>query len=361
MGWKIFSCKPGRELCIAAWVLCICASSSAAQQPLEHKVEKGDTLWSISERYFGRPDLWPKLWEMNPFITNPHLLKTGDLVRIGVQQPAALSVPEAAKPQVQSPLETSEMKMRGVAVGSIAKLDGRALFSVDEQIPWATVTASDSQRLLLAKGDLLFLDFGDRAVNIGDEFILFRRLSRVRHPVTGEETGTFYSARAKVFLKEQTSRTIYSAQIQESYTEASLGDLALPVIPAPSCLVPSPSDPKLRGVVIAAEELRTSFGRNSIVYLDCGRDKGLVPGSMLELVRFSKVPAPVGINGAAEAATDEKTVGRMIVLEAGSQTATALVLSTKEDLRIGASFRGSSSWQNPGESAKILLTCPGQP
>ena len=55
---------------------------SGADEPLTHTVQEGDTLWDICETYYGDSDLWPKLWEMNPFVTNPHLLEAGDVITL---------------------------------------------------------------------------------------------------------------------------------------------------------------------------------------------------------------------------------------------------------------------------------------
>ena len=70
----------------------ICASLSFAtmaensEQPLTIKqgapeayvVVKGDTLWDISAMYLDSPWLWPRLWQVNPEIENPHLIYPGD-------------------------------------------------------------------------------------------------------------------------------------------------------------------------------------------------------------------------------------------------------------------------------------------
>ncbi len=37
-----------------------------------YKIRKGDTLWAISERLFGNPYLWPKIWQLNARFGNPH-------------------------------------------------------------------------------------------------------------------------------------------------------------------------------------------------------------------------------------------------------------------------------------------------
>ncbi len=45
-----------------------------------YKVNVGDTLWDISEIYFGDGHYWSKLWSINKGITNPHLIFPGDTI-----------------------------------------------------------------------------------------------------------------------------------------------------------------------------------------------------------------------------------------------------------------------------------------
>ncbi|MDD5204989.1 MAG: LysM peptidoglycan-binding domain-containing protein [Desulfobacterales bacterium] len=340
---------------LAAFVVFISAFSDAAAQPLTHTVKKGDTLYAISQKYFGNPELWPKVWEMNPFVTNPHLLKPGDLIRIGVLEPAAQKPKPKEIVSVAQTIKVAEKKPTGIQVGSLTTLNARGFLSKVEETPWSIVDATEDAKLLHAKGDLLFLDFAARdGIKTGDEFTIFRPFFGVRHVITGEDQGILYSPRAKVILREKTVRNVFRAEIQESYLDTGMGDLVLPFKPMPSCIMPLPSDPGLRGAVVASEQQRTLFGPNSIVYLDSGTDKGLLPGSMLELVRFMNVPHP------DESLAYEKMVGRMIVLDAGPETATALVLSTNESLMLGTFFRGSSSWTDPAGSPASFPSCPAQ-
>lgn len=43
----------------------------------EYRVHRGDSLWKVSERLFGTPFLWPKIWHLNAEITNPHIIEKG--------------------------------------------------------------------------------------------------------------------------------------------------------------------------------------------------------------------------------------------------------------------------------------------
>lgn len=46
-----------------------------------YEVVKGDTLWQVSQRLFGDPRYWPKIWSINNgSITNPHLIRPGKKV-----------------------------------------------------------------------------------------------------------------------------------------------------------------------------------------------------------------------------------------------------------------------------------------
>lgn len=49
-------------------------------QEQTYKVNAGDTLWDISEIYFGDGHYWSKLWSVNRNITNPHLLYVGNSI-----------------------------------------------------------------------------------------------------------------------------------------------------------------------------------------------------------------------------------------------------------------------------------------
>ena len=79
------------SILVCAFLLASIFSATLYAQDMKHIVQKGDTLWSICEKYYGNADLWPKLWQMNPYITNPHLLEPGDVVVLSEKPPAEMA------------------------------------------------------------------------------------------------------------------------------------------------------------------------------------------------------------------------------------------------------------------------------
>jgi len=41
-------------------------------------IVKGDTLWDLAGKFYNNPYLWPKIWENNKYITDPHWIYPGD-------------------------------------------------------------------------------------------------------------------------------------------------------------------------------------------------------------------------------------------------------------------------------------------
>lgn len=65
-------------------------SSGADEQWLRHRVQRGESLWSIAEQHYGDGRQWARLVQANPGIEDPDEIEVGQLIRIPgvVAQPA---------------------------------------------------------------------------------------------------------------------------------------------------------------------------------------------------------------------------------------------------------------------------------
>lgn len=210
-----------KVLLFAALGFFLTFSSVAQSQPLTHVVQKGDTLSGISAKYYGDPELWQKLWEMNPYITNPHLLKPGDTIRLieKAQAKPAPAVKEAPRP-VEVAVE-SKPRPSGIHIPGMTIPNAAGYLSRREPQPVARVFATDSNRTLLGKGDALFLDFGKtEGIKAGDFFFLSQCSKHLTHPLTQRGLGYVLSPRSKVRIREHTRKT-YSVPRSWSITPSA--------------------------------------------------------------------------------------------------------------------------------------------
>jgi hypothetical protein len=54
-------------------------------------VQKGDTLWDLSDEFLKDPFLWPDLWQANPHIQDPHWIYPGDTLCIPGDGPCPIA------------------------------------------------------------------------------------------------------------------------------------------------------------------------------------------------------------------------------------------------------------------------------
>ncbi len=50
-----------------------------------YTIQKGDTLWDLSNQFNDSPWLWPELWEGNDQISNPHWISPGERITCRTQ------------------------------------------------------------------------------------------------------------------------------------------------------------------------------------------------------------------------------------------------------------------------------------
>lgn len=88
------------------------ASSLRNDAPLRYVVQKGDTLWDISQKFLADAWEWPEIWTVNgQQVANPHLIYPGDVLtlfgvkgkrRLGTELSARSGSLERVSPQVRA-------------------------------------------------------------------------------------------------------------------------------------------------------------------------------------------------------------------------------------------------------------------
>jgi len=319
------------------------APAEAAGAPgRKHVVEKGDTLWDLSEKYLGSPWYWPKVWSFNPQIENPHWIYPGDEVRLGTEGGEAVAAAPAGPVDDGDAEEDDEVSVAGkIGFHGPASIRVPAVgFASSEQLGFAgRIAKSFEEKDLLHDGDRVYLEMKRQGgVRAGDRLVVFREDRAVKHPETGHSLGSMVRVLGTVRVVSADARQKYvTAVIDRSILEISRGDLVGPMgLELARRVDPVTPERDVSGVIAATlEEELAELAQGHFVILDRGTRSGLARGNTLDVIRASDGLEDDGISARFDEAMPAESIGQVLVVDAREQTSVALVLRSLRELRRG--------------------------
>jgi len=311
-------------------------TTQAGPRPQRHIVQLGETLWGLAQLYLGDPFLWPEIYRINTTVVeDPHwifpgeelLLVPSDHTQVAeapvvppadtvaveeqaaqrpveiVELPAAL--PEAPPPAAEvgptiftrAPIgeRASQLQVgladtyRGVRPGDFYR---SGFLTEGEAFPWGRVegiadigTARGSERGAGAATAMIFQEVRVRApegagYQVGDSLLL----AIVGRDVSGG-WGRIVMPTGVVRVVSVAGRDAV-ARIVEQFHQVRAGQVAMPIEPFPRATGgrPQPVSGGIEGLIIARRQLNPIPNQHDVLFIDLGRNVGIVPGDRFELL-----------------------------------------------------------------------------
>jgi len=312
-----------------------------------HEVREGDTLWDLSERYFGNPRDWPELWSYNAHITNPHWIYPGDIVYLGPPpEPKEKQQEEQAERNiVQQPEELEEglrLSVGGFVVREKPEFVGR-------------IAGSPKEARLLGEFDTCWVGFGDEGYTESDRGRLrnneIRELrdpgevqKRDRFAIVeyhgelenddGDVIGHKYLVLGSLVVTETDDEKLETAYIDQSWREIERGAFLVPYERQLRLVEHVPADRDLAAKIVDSLRGTFDFGQFEYVFLNKGADDGVRIGN-----RFYIYQRQTGLSnrwgGDVPDEVPWNRVGRVRVVDVTKNFATALITDSKREIAIG--------------------------
>lgn len=354
---------------------CFFVPTTGLTQENTYIVQKGDTLWDICEKFYGDPDLWPELWQLNPFITNPHLLEPGDVIVLFEKKPVKkVREPEIIQEGPPAEKMEPEPEVLGVNIDGLTDLRTIGFLKLGKIRPSGSIIASDNDKLVLNNGDTAYVLFDKNTqVLAGDEFSIGASSPLLMNPVTGKEMGYTFSVNGKLVVEKRLGlamkkkelyekENVYKATITEVYKPIYVGNIVIPVQPISSCVYPVHYQKKLVGNIVATKDQQVLIHPNSIVYIDLGFNQGINRGNIFQVVKGQSVKDPepeenIHWYHESKIFLSDIMLGRIMILESRPNTSTAIVLSATESFSPGVYIK-NMSWPDVRDFLASRASCP---
>ncbi len=310
--------------------------------PEEYTVKKGDTLWDISKHFFLDPFKWPAIWKRNEYILNPDLIYPGNKISLydligRPAKPEKVEKMPVVKAEVPPPPPPKEYKL--VSFGENSDLFESAGFIGNQDYAVGHISQSFFEKSYLTKGDKALLEFDNYEPKVGEKFVVYTTLGKVKHPKTGKALGNLIKNLGQVKIVE-IDKDARTAVVTKLFDAITVGDKIRKYEEIPIPLIDhskTPPTKDIKGYTVAIKDLKQFIGTNAEIYIDCGKKDGVKAGDLFEI--FREIPKPEKRSEEQSSWDLQEKIGEFRILVARHETSTGWLVNSTMEIGVGESVR----------------------
>ena len=317
-----------------------------AEETIEHEagfyytIQKGDTLWDLSDHFFDSPWLWPELWQENDQIPNPHRIYPGERIRLYQKEGSdtfTLTPPEKETGVEEAAAETEvPEEVEETVYFLYPAMDQVGFITKDQIIPLATIFDIKDKQRLVDTGDIVYMSYNpedaDKLWN-GSRHTIYRRLDPSPDKKVNRTYGKQYYIVGKVEITKKEPDYV-TGHVVASYRAINSGDFILPYAKRSPKIPLVPSTPDIDGSVLISEEHAEIIGDYTIAFVDKGSEDNIMPGQ-----RYSVYHQETGKKDGKTVLYSPIDYASFIVLHTEKYVSTVLLTQTDYAVGPGSKFR----------------------
>jgi hypothetical protein len=331
---------------LAGWIFTgyAAASGDRNSQPVDYEagfyytVQKGDTLWDLSQRFVDSPWQWPEMWRENKQLPNPHWIYPGERIRLFRKTDQYLN---ELPPPIQAPVDAAverPVDLPPLTVDFVyANFDRVGFIRKEPLQPSGVIFKSSDDKKLVSVGDLVYVQHPansgkEHAFNPGSRYTVYTTLKPNKDNKAQRTYGTQYYLLGTVeIVKNHAEYAI--AKVTDSFRPIRVGDMIMPYGARPASIPVVDSTPGIRGQIISAEEQTHMMADLFVAFIDKGSDDRILPGQVYTVIQENRAA------GKQKAIALEPTsIGSVLVLHTEKNTSTVIVTQSNRAIAPGQPF-----------------------
>ena len=315
------------------------------QETYIHVVVKGDTLWDICEDLYANPWVWPKVWQMNPHITNPHWIYPGTELRVyyevaryyeeGTAVEETAVVEEAPVVEEVTPPPPPPPPPPKVPTITFSEIDQVGFITPFVPEGKGLILGGKRQRTLIGAADKIYVQFREGAQpEVGDRFFVFRTSLLFKHPITNKDVGylnTILGVLEVVLVAPDHAKAV----VISSFQEMTANDKLMPYKKRSEEIAVKPGAEPIEGNIILAEWGTFLIAHRQIVFIDLGANDEIKAGNRFEVFQEPKALT----SRDEEVVLSIQPIGELLVLAVEQETAAAVVTEALREFTPGERVR----------------------
>ena len=297
-----------------------------------YTIQKGDTLWDLSQRFYSSEWDWPGLWEMNQEIKNPHWIYPGKVIRVYLKDPTKKIKP----PEPKQEMEPIIVQPPFIPKFAYPMIDMVGFIRPQTIESLGSIIKEEDSNLMIGTDDLIFIrPASEGSLAEGTIYHVFET-----EPVQDMETGFSgikHLIKGSIEIIEDKG-TYVKAVVKKTIREFREGDRIMPYFDREPVFEVVKNPQTIDAVMLCSEDNHLMINNGFIAFMDRGRRSNIEQGHIYTVYQ-DNLPLQSSntdiFNNHKEVALEPLIAGQVIVLHTEEDSSTIMVVSSRYDIQAG--------------------------